>query len=147
MSSENSTKKTDSAFILRLKEFFGTDEPAIIQRKIGVNYQSAKNYLLGRKPNAEVLEKIVEVTDVSLNWLLMGQGPKFVGTTGFDIGYAIDRNEDWRDALGEWYDFEGRPMPDTMGASFMGGWKSFDRKQKIDALTDFKKFLDLIKDD
>lgn len=147
MSSENPTKESNIVFISRLKELFGTDEPAVIQRKLGVNYQSAKNYLHGRKPNAEVLEKIVEVTDVSLNWLLMGQGPKYVGATGFDIGYAIDRNEDWRDALTEWFEFEGRTMPDTTGASFMGGWQSFDRRQKIDALIDFKRFLDKIKDE
>jgi len=146
MSSENSTKETNLAFIFRLKELFGTDEPAVIQRKLGVNYQSAKNYLHGRKPNSEVLEKIVEVTDVSLNWLLLGQGPKYLREE-FDLERSIENHDNWLDVMQEWYEFEGETMPETMGASFMGGWKSFDKREKAEALRDFKRFLDLIKND
>jgi hypothetical protein len=146
MSSENSTKETNSAFISRFRELFGTNEPAVIQRKLGVNYQSAKNYLHGRKPNADVLERIVEVTDVSLNWLLMGQGPMFLRDE-FDLERSIAVHDDWMGVIKDWYEFEGGEMPDTQGASFMGGWRSFDRRQKADAIRDFKAFLDRIKDD
>lgn len=141
MSSETSTKNTNHAFISRLVELCGSDEPAIIRRKLGVDYQSAKNYLLGRKPNAEVLEKIVEVTNVSLNWLLMGQGAKYLKDT-FDLERTIDLHDDWRDVLSEWYEYEGRPVPDTLGASFMGGWKSLNKKERVAAITDYKNVLD-----
>lgn len=78
MSSENSTKVRNSDFVGRFIEIMGTDEPAIIQRKLGIDYQSAKNYLGGRKPKAEVLELIAHKTGVSLNWLLTGKGKKTV---------------------------------------------------------------------
>jgi len=146
MSTNSSTKNSNSLFISRLVELFGTNKPADIGRKLDIDYQSAKNYLSGRKPNADVLEKIVERTDVSLNWLLLGTGPKFLRNE-FDLERSVDLHDDWLDVIDEWYQFEGETMPDTMGASFMGGWKSFDKQQKIDAITDFKRFLDRIKDD
>lgn len=147
MSSENSTIITNSLFISRLVELLGTNKPAEIGRKLEIDYQSAKNYLSGRKPNAEVLERIVEKTDVSLNWLLLGHGPKYIKDEAFDLERSIERHDDWTDVLRDWYDFEGNIMPNTQGASFMGGWKSFDKRQKIDAIRDFKKFLDMIKDE
>ena len=141
MSTENVTKNTNSVFVQRFIELFGTDEPAEIRRKLQIDYSSAKNYLAGRKPNAEVLEKIVEVTDVSLNWLLMGQGPKYLREE-FDLDRSVEVHDDWLNVIRDWYVFEGREMPDTSGASFMGGWNSFSRQQKIDAIRDFKTFLD-----
>lgn len=141
MSSNNSTKIINIEFISRLVELFGTDKPADIGRKLKVDYQSAKNYLHGRKPNAEVLERVVEVTDVSLNWLLMGQGPKYLREE-FDVERSIQIHDDWPDVMQDWYAFEGGQMPDTMGASFMGGWKGFTMEEKVAALRDFKMLLD-----
>ncbi len=147
MSTENPTKNSNLLFISRLVELLGSDKPAIIGRKLEIDYQSAKNYLSGRKPNADILERIVEKTNVSLNWLLMGHGPKYVKDEAFDLERTIERHDAWTDVLRDWYEFEGATMPNTQGASFMGGWKSFDKQQKIDAIRDFKKFLDLIRDE
>ena len=147
MSTENTTKVTNSIFISRLVELLGTDKPAEIGRKLEIDYQSAKNYLSGRKPSAEVLERIVEKTNVSLNWLLMGSGPKYIKDDVFDLERSVERHSDWTDVINEWYEFEGATMPETSGASFMGGWKSFDKRQKLDAIRDFKRFLDLIRND
>jgi transcriptional regulator with XRE-family HTH domain len=147
MSTENTTKITNSVFISRLVELLGTDKPAEIGRKLEIDYQSAKNYLSGRKPSADVLERIVEKTNVSLNWLLMGSGPKYIKDDVFDLERSVERHADWTDVINEWYEFEGTTMPETSGASFMGGWQSFDKRQKLDAIRDFKRFLDLIKND
>lgn len=141
MSSENSTKETQSTFISRLEELFNTNEPSQLQRKLGVTYQSAKNYLTGRKPNAEVLEKIVEVTDVSLNWLLMGQGPKYLRDE-FSLERTIELHDDWYDVMREWYEFEGREMPEDLGAGFMKGWSGLSPAEKADAIRDLKRLVD-----
>ncbi len=78
MSSENSTKVINIGFVRRFIDLMETDEPAVIQQKLGIDYQSAKNYLSGRKPRAEVLEKIADKTGVSINWLLTGKGRKII---------------------------------------------------------------------
>jgi transcriptional regulator with XRE-family HTH domain len=118
-----------------------------VAEKMGVNYHTLRNWAKETRdiPPAE-LKKIAKLTKVSLNWLLLEEGERFPGNNAkFDLEYAIEHHDDWMDVVDEWYAAEGRsnPMPDSMGASFMGGWKSFDLKQKIDAVTDFKRFLDL----
>ena len=144
MSSEKTTTVENSVFVSRLVELFGTRKPAEIGRKLNIDYQTAKNYLGGRKPNAEVLEKIVEVTDVSLNWLLMGQGPKFLREE-FDVERAVALNDDWFEVMTDWYKFEKRSMPsDGTGVSFMGGWKSLGSSaEKAKAIRDLKTLWDL----
>jgi hypothetical protein len=78
MSNKISTKVSTETFVERFIDLFETNQPAEIQRKLGIDYQSAKNYLGGRKPKAEVLELIAEKTGVCINWLLSGKGPKFL---------------------------------------------------------------------
>lgn len=72
MSTINSTNVED--FGKRLVIACRTDETAEIARLLEVSYQSAKNYLEGRLPAAEVLITIAHKTGVSLNWLLTGEG-------------------------------------------------------------------------
>jgi len=64
-------------FVERFIEACGTSEPAKIQRLLNISYQSAKNYLQGRHPNAEVLISIANRTSYSIDWLLTGRGKKF----------------------------------------------------------------------
>ena len=45
---------------------------------LNISYQAAKNYLQGRVPEAKVLKAISEKTTYSINWLLTGEGEKFV---------------------------------------------------------------------
>jgi hypothetical protein len=66
------------AFIKRLVDICGTDEPARLQRLLNISYQAAKNYLSGRFPNTEMLLIISERTGCSIDWLLTGKGKKFV---------------------------------------------------------------------
>lgn len=140
MSSKKPTEIQNPLFIGRFVELLG-DKPAEIGRKLNVDYQSAKNYLNGRKPNAEVLERIVEVTGVSLNWLLMGQGTKFLQEE-FDLERSVERNGTWHDVINEWYVYEGRRPPEEIGASFMGGWDRFTKDEKLAAIRDYKLVLD-----
>jgi transcriptional regulator with XRE-family HTH domain len=58
----------------RLAAFLGTAEPAEVARKIGIPYQSAKNYLEGRVPDTKALLKFKNSTGVSIDWLLTGEG-------------------------------------------------------------------------
>jgi predicted transcriptional regulator len=78
MSSTKSTPTKNIEFISRFVEACGTDEPARIQRLLNISYQTAKNYLHGRLPQADVLISIAERTSYSLDWLLTGRGKKFI---------------------------------------------------------------------
>jgi len=81
MSSEKSKINENNLFIDRFIEVCGSSEPAKIKRLLNVSYQAAKNYLNGRLPDAKTLKTISEITPYSINWLLTGQGEKFVKTT------------------------------------------------------------------
>lgn len=77
VSSEKQQKVSNSGFIERFVEACGTSEPAKIQRLLNISYQTAKNYLHGRLPKADVLIRIGESTSCSIDWLLTGRGKKF----------------------------------------------------------------------
>src|SRR5881392_1764470 len=62
----------------RFAEACGTNEAASIQRSLNIPYQSAKNYLNGRLPQAQVLIRISNETGYSIDWLLTGRGKKFI---------------------------------------------------------------------
>src|ERR1041385_7792948 len=84
MSSVESKVIKNMAFTRRLIEACGTDRPAEIQRLLNISYQAAKNYLLGRLPNTEVLLIVAEQTGCSIHWLLTGHGKKFVDGSGIE---------------------------------------------------------------
>ena len=67
-------------FIERFVEVCGSAEPVKIQRLLNISYQAARNYLQGRLPDSYVLRTIAEQTPYSLNWLLTGNGEKFVSS-------------------------------------------------------------------
>jgi len=69
-----------NSFIERFTEVCGSAEPAKIQRLLDISYQAAKNYLQGRMPDSCVLRTIAERTPYSINWLLTGNGDKFVAS-------------------------------------------------------------------
>jgi transcriptional regulator with XRE-family HTH domain len=73
----------EKGFSDRLIEVFGTDKPAEIQRKTGIPYHTVRNYLKGRLPEADVLLIIAAVTNVSIHWLLTGEGPKIIKRVDF----------------------------------------------------------------
>lgn len=137
----------NSDFGSRFKLAFGNVPNSAIARKMGVSNAAIANYVAGRMPPPQTLIDIAELTNCNIHWLLTGKGSQFVGKEEvFDVEHSIEYHDDWRDVIDEWYEFEGRsnPMPGTMGASFMGGWQSFDLKQKVSAITDFKNFLDTL---
>ena len=78
MSSGANIKKMKAGFVGRFVEMCGTDEPAEIQRSLNLPYQTVRNYLLGRLPNADMLMHIAERTSCSIDWLLTGRGKKFI---------------------------------------------------------------------
>jgi hypothetical protein len=138
-----------ATFEERLVAAFGGANLKSIAEKMDVNYHTLRNWAKEtRDIPPDQLREIAKLTNISLNWLLLEVGPKSLkDDKEFDIEYSIEHSDDWRDVMKQWFEFEGGEMPDTMGAAFMGGWKSFDKQQKIAALTDFKRFLDLIKDE
>ncbi|MBC7899622.1 MAG: hypothetical protein H7070_06165 [Saprospiraceae bacterium] len=86
------TETEKNEFIQRFTEVCGTTEPADVQRLLNISYQGAKNYLLGRFPDAAVLRTIARKTPYSIHWLLTGKGEKLVSdqpATGTPL--AIDQ--------------------------------------------------------
>lgn len=96
MSIKNTTIVENDNFVQRLIEVFETSEPAEISRKLGISYQGAKNYLEGRLPDAKVLITIVEITQCSLNWLLTGEGEKYL-----ESNRKINLDETFREIIRE----------------------------------------------
>lgn len=68
----------DKAFSVRLSEAFGFATMAEIARRIGVPHATIRNYFQGRLPAPDVLIKIANETNVSLNWLLNGTGEMYL---------------------------------------------------------------------
>jgi AcrR family transcriptional regulator len=81
-------------FTDRLKRAFGYGTMADIARQLGVPHATIRNYFQGRLPAPEVLIKIANETNVSLNWLLAGKGEMYVSGATADIGRLIDERID-----------------------------------------------------
>jgi len=82
----------DKTFSLRLSEAFGFANMAEIARRIGVPHATIRNYFQGRLPAPEVLIKIANETNVSLNWLLTGDGQMYVtGREPLNFDKMLDR--------------------------------------------------------
>src|SRR5688500_14263528 len=67
-------EKNPATFIERLFLVAGTQETAELARLVNITYNTMKNYVQGRLPEAKVLITIAENTGVNLNWLLLGKG-------------------------------------------------------------------------
>src|SRR3954451_4492177 len=65
-------------YVTRLNKVFANASMAEVARRLGVPHATVQNYYRkGRLPATEVLRKIAEVTNVSLNWLLLGTGDMY----------------------------------------------------------------------
>ena len=60
-----------------MKKMFDFASMAEIARIIEVPHATVRNYFAGRLPAPEVLMKIANATNISLNWLLLGQGEMY----------------------------------------------------------------------
>ena len=78
MSSRKLENLENFSFVERFIEVCGSNQPNYIARLLNISYQAAKNYLQGRLPDTKVLLVISEKTSFSINWLLTGEGEKFV---------------------------------------------------------------------
>lgn len=138
---------TFSPFGKRIVEAYGKGDRVGLANLLGFKTTQGLYKVLNGKAELSFnkLIRFRDYTKCSLDWLLTGEGSKYLHKQ-FDLEYSIDHHDDWRDVINEWYEFDGlpNPMPDTMGASFMGGWQSFDLKQKVAAITDFRNFLDTL---
>jgi transcriptional regulator with XRE-family HTH domain len=78
-------------FAHRLRQAFDFATMAVIARRIGVPHATVRNYFRGRLPAPEVLIKIANETNVSLNWLLTGSGAMYTEKAqSMDIGRLLE---------------------------------------------------------
>ncbi len=78
MSSKKITILKNFSFVARFTEVCESSQPNEVAQLLNISYQAAKNYLQGRLPDSKVLITISEKTPYSINWLLTGEGEKFV---------------------------------------------------------------------
>lgn len=77
----------------RLEQAFGHATMAQIARRLGIPHATVRNYFGGRLPAPEVLIKIANETNVSLNWLLIGTGEMYAGMPkNFDLGTILEKS-------------------------------------------------------
>lgn len=60
----------------RLRELLGQETQAQVAERLGIRQGYVSRYLRGAVPHPEVLAAIAEQYSVSLDWLLLGRGPK-----------------------------------------------------------------------
>ena len=78
-------------FVERLSNAFNNESMADVARRLKIPHATVRNYFQGRLPAPEVLMKIANETGVSLNWLLMGAGEKYVGEAGpIELGRFLE---------------------------------------------------------
>lgn len=78
----------------RLKQVFDNGSMADIARRLDLPHATVRNYFQGRMPAPEVLIKIANETNVSLNWLLTGRGELYAGMAGsaaFDLDEIFEK--------------------------------------------------------
>lgn len=78
----------------RLKQVFDNASMADIARRLELPHATVRNYFQGRMPAPEVLIKIANETNVSLNWLLTGKGELYAGgavAAAFDLDVIFER--------------------------------------------------------
>lgn len=154
----------------RLRLAFENATMAGIAKRLGISHATVRNYFGGRLPSPEILIKIANETNVSLNWLLLGKGSMFAevppkmdleqlldrriseiveqklrglaSTTESEIQNIIIEYDDPHRAMGHWFHLEGREYPQDFGIAFFKGWETFTDEEKLDALKDAKKVLD-----
>jgi len=86
------TLNMSTTFSQRLSEAFGYANMAEIARRVGVPHATIRNYFQGRMPAPDVLIKIANETNVSLNWLLSGTGEMYLaGREPLDLDKLLER--------------------------------------------------------
>lgn len=82
----------NEGFSKRLQEAFGFATMAVVAKRLGIPHATVRNYYNGRLPAPEVLIKIANETNVSLNWLLAGTGDMWAGEPKrIDIDDILDK--------------------------------------------------------
>lgn len=72
----------------RLRVAFGGASMAEVARRLGLPHATVRNYFQGRLPAADILERIAKETNVSLSWLLLDLGPRYVSAELLPQGEA-----------------------------------------------------------
>ena len=66
-------------FVARLNRTFDNESMADVAKRLDLPHATVRNYYQGRLPSPEVLIRIADVTNISLNWLLTGKGETYGG--------------------------------------------------------------------
>jgi transcriptional regulator with XRE-family HTH domain len=121
----------------RLKKMFDFASMAEIARIIDVPHATVRNYFSGRLPAPEVLIKIANATNISLNWLLLGQGEMYAAKR-----LSIDLNGLLEEKIDEI--IERKLGPQVMPVQNLGNIDSkppFDVERAVQKYSDPQKMM------
>lgn len=129
----------------RLMEAFNTDDKNFIAEKLGFQSpQAIYKVIKGeRELDFEKLQNFRNYTKCSIDWLLTGEGEKFINGSKqeFDVEKAVIEFDTLEDTIQAWYRFEGKELPSDFGLSFHF-WKDLPLEDKIQTVKDIKTFAD-----
>ena len=90
----------------RLREFLSEMglRPADISRETGISTSALSLYLSGkRNPSQKALLKLNSIYNINTNWLLTGEGPKFLGPgNGQDHDSASNKSKNEDSEVAKW---------------------------------------------
>src|SRR3954447_12798137 len=125
-------------FSERLAQAFDHAKMSDIARRIGVPHATVRNYFHGRLPAPEVLIKIADETNVSLNWLLTCRGEMFIDTPKhIDLGRILETK------IGEIIDrrLGQKEVPRVMDLGDIDTAPAFDVEDAVRELDDPQKIM------
>lgn len=88
MSTEKTTDFGFTSRLLSLVDEQTTGNAALFAQKVGVTQATFHNYTKGRLPNVAILNNICSTFKVNLNWLVTGEGPRYIDSGVGDGGQA-----------------------------------------------------------
>jgi AcrR family transcriptional regulator len=122
----------------RLSRVFDRGTMADVARRLDLPHATIRNYFGGRLPAPDVLIRIANETNVSINWLLTGQGEMYAGPPkGVDIGRVLDERiaEIVEKKLAERFE------PKTQELGVIDEPKFFDVEAALEKFTDPHKVM------
>lgn len=128
----------------RLVEAFNTDDKAFIAEKLGFSSVQAVYKVINgdRELDFEKLQNFRNYTKCSIDWLLTGEGEKFLNENKrFDVEKAVLKYETLEETVEAWYQFEGKEIPEDFALNFHF-WKDLSLNDKIQTVKDIKTFTD-----
>lgn len=100
MSTDNSNNRMIEDRIREIMAEFTGGKPTVFAKKAGIPPSTFSGYLDGRVPHADHLVRIRETYGISIDWLLIGKGHKYIDGAKENLG--INNDDELLGDIKEW---------------------------------------------